>query len=377
MTHASASRRPLVQARLVTLVTLVTLVALAALPASAPATAAQTPSPGQSSGQSPSQTQSPRPSVRAEKTSHDFGVVGIGTDPEIEFSIGNVGAAPLEIKITSVPRGLRLVRLDKTIAPAASGIVRLAVNTFQAGGTPEWHVSVLTNDPEHGALDLAIHADVRTYLVLSPPSARFSFVQYGPEGGTTHVLAAADDSKMEVLGVDSPVDYIKATSRELSPAERLPDFEGRQWQVTLTIAPTAPVGPIGGYVIIRTTHPHQPRAFLPVSGFVRPLFAVTPPAVDLPGVTVSADDARPMLALVVKNFAAEAIEITGVSSDIKGLEGKLISVEPGHTWRVEVRLLPTLASGPFKGTLTLKTASPRVPEVRVPIQGSRIGTGQN
>ncbi len=66
-----------------------------------------------------------------------------------------------------------------------------------------------------------------------------------------------------------------------------------------------------------------------------------------------------------------------MSSDIKGLEGKLISVEPGHTWRVEVRLLPTLASGPFKGTLTLKTASPRVPEVRVPIQGSRIGTGQN
>jgi hypothetical protein len=389
MTHASVVRRSFAQSGVLTFVTIASMTvaapASASLGASASATAivasAQTatpaaaPVPASPSAPSAGQNQGPRPAVRAEKTTHDFGVVGLGTDPEIEFPIVNSGTAPLDIKVTFVPRGLRLVRLDKTIAPGASGAVRLAVDTFQAGGVPEWHVSVLTNDPAHGALDLTIRADVRAYLVLTPPSARFSFVQYGPEGGTTHVLTIADDSATELLGVDSPIDYIKATTRELSAAERLPEFQGKQWQIALTISPDAPVGPIGGYVIIRTTHPHQPRAFLPVSGFVRPLFAVTPPTVDLQGVTVSADDTRPMLALVVKNFATEPIEITGVSSDITGLDAKLIAVDPGHAWRVELRLTAALPNGPFTGTLTLKTASTKVPYVKVPIQGSRIGTG--
>lgn len=314
----------------------------------------------------PSQT----PQLTADKVTHDFGTVGLGTSPEIDFPIRNTGKAPLELTISYVPHGLRLVTLDRTIAPAATGNVRLGVDSFQAGSTTEWHVNVLSNDPAHGSLELTIKADVRAYLALTPSSARFTFVQYGPEGGTTHVLSAVDDSPLEVLGVDSPVDYIRATVRELKGKERVADADGRQWQISLTISATAPVGPISGFVVVRTNHPHQPRAFLPVSGFVRPLFAVTPPSVDLSGMVASSPD-KPILSLVVKNFGADPLALTGASSDIAGLDATIVPVDGGHIWHVDLRLSPEGPKGPFKGTLTLKTSSKNVPELKVPIQGSR------
>jgi Protein of unknown function (DUF1573) len=306
------------------------------------------------------------PKAVVDKTTHDFGTVGLGTMPEIDFPIHNTGPAPLQLTITYLPRGLRLVNVDKAIPPGGTGNVRVGIDTFSAGNSTEWHVNVLTNDPDHGSIDLTIKADVRQFLALTPPSARFTFVQFGAEGGTTHVLSAVDQQPLEVLGVDSPFDYIHATSRELTGKDRVADIDGRQWQIALTILPTAPVGPISGYVVVRTNHPQQPRAFLPVSGFVRPLFAVTPPSVNLSGM-VAITPAVPLLSLVVKNFGADPLELTSASSDITGLVATILPTEAGHVWRVELRLSPA-APQTMKGTLLLKTTSKNVPELTVPIQ---------
>ena len=184
------------------------------------------------------------------------------------------------------------------------------------------------------------------------------------------MLAAIDGAKFEVTGVESPLTYITAKWRELKANERAPELEGRQWQIDLTISPKAPVGPIGGFVIVRTNHPKQPRAFLPVTGFVRPLFAVTPFRVNLPAVR-TADLDKPVAVLVVKNFGADALELTSAKSDIAGLEAKIMPVEAGHHWRVEVRLAPAMPGGAFKGTLRLATTSKQVPELTVPIEGNR------
>jgi hypothetical protein len=302
--------------------------------------------------------------------------VGLGTEPATEFTVRNAGQTPLAIDIPSMPKGLRLLHIDKTIAPAGSGVIRLAVDTFQAGPITTWKVEVTTNDPAKRIVDLTVKADVRAYLAVTPPSARFSFVQFEREGGTSHVLSTIDETNVELLGVDSPFDYITATSRELKGADRVKDTPGRQWRVDLTIKKDAPVGSIGGYVILRTNHPHQPRAFLPVTGFVRPLFAVTPPSVDIPDITPN-DGSAPVLTLVVKNFGSAPIEITRASSDIAGLDAKLIVVEAGHVWRVELRLPSTaggnqMPAGPFAGTLRLQTTSTNVPELKVSIKGSRV-----
>jgi hypothetical protein len=312
------------------------------------------------------------PTAIVSPAEQDLGVIGLGTDPEVTFSIKNDGAAPLTLDVLHVPKGLKLAHADSRIAPAASGAVRFTIETFKAGQTQRWSVSVATNDPAHRVIELVIHGDVRQFLALSPDVARISFVQYGKEGGTSHVLAALDESPMELQGVESPFDYITATSRELKGADRLPDFTGRQWRIDLKISTNAPVGPIGGYVVLRTTHPKQPRAFLSVTGFVRPLFAVTPAAVKLPAAG-PVDGGGPMMTLVVKNFGEEALNVTRVSTDVAGLTPTLVKVDEGHVWRVELRMSGSETGGPFTGTLRLQTSSKNMPEVVVPIEGVRTG----
>jgi hypothetical protein len=318
----------------------------------------------------PPPAEGPRPRAVAPVAPHDLGVVALGADPEVDFTINNAGDVPLEIGVVPLPRGLRMVRADRTIAPKRSGAIRVALDTFQADPTNEFTVRVTTNDPEAPELRFTVKAEVRAYLAMSPPAARFAFVQFGAEGGTKHVLAATDGAKFDLIGVESSLNYITAKSRELTTSERVPDLEGRQFQVELTISPKAPVGPVGGYITIKTNHPKQPRTFLPVSGFVRPLFAVTPFRVSLPAVR-TADLEKPVAVLVVKNFGAEALELTGAKSDIAGLDAKILPVEVGHHWRVEVRLAPTMPVGAFKGTLRLATTSKQVPELVVPMEGNR------
>lgn len=318
------------------------------------------------------------PRAAFDKNAHDFGVVGLGTDPIAEFQVRNTGTAPLEIAVSSPPRGLRVVHLDRTIAPKASGTVRFTVDTFQAEPMNDWRVGLTTNDPAQPSVELTLKALVRTFLTVEPYSARFTFVQYGKEGGTAHLIAASDPGgpPLVVTSVDSPFDYIKATFREAKGDERVKEASGRQWRVALTISEVAPVGPIGGYVIVHTNHPRQPRAFLPVTGFVRPLFAVTPPSVDLREVKVAAAPGAaapaPLRTLLVKNFGEEALALKGVSSDLAWLDGTIVETEAGHVWRIELRVRQSAErrTGPFSGTLRLATSSARVPEITVPIQGT-------
>lgn len=322
----------------------------------------------------PAQAQGNQPRAVGPAAPHDFGVVGLGTDPEVDFTINNAGDAPLEIGVVPLPRGLRMVRADRTIAPKRSGVIRIALDTFQADAKTEAIARATTNDPNMPELQFTVKAEIRAYLTVTPPAARFTFVQFGAEGSTRHVLAATDGAKFEVTGVESPLDYITPKWRELKANERTPDVEGRQFQIELTIASKAPVGPIGGYVIARTNHPKQPRAFLPVSGFVRPLFAVTPFRVNLPAVRMP-DLEKPVAVLVVKNFGADALDLTRATSDIAGLDAKILPVEAGHHWRVEVRLSAATPGGAFKGTLRLATTSTQVPELVVPIEGNRADGG--
>jgi hypothetical protein len=305
--------------------------------------------------------------VVIKETVKDLGIVGLGTDREAAFTIENRGTIALEISVKPVAAGLRVVDADRTIAPAASGTVRVAVDTFRAGTTTEWKVEVTTSDPATPSIELTVKADVRNFLTLEPGAARFNFVQYGPEGGTTHIISAQDEAPLEVLGVDSPVDFITAAWRELkTPKERIADLPGRQWRIDLTIKGDAAVGPIGGYAIVRTNHPRQPRAFLSVTGFVRPLFAVTPPSIAL-----SAPPEPGELAfgtLVIKNFGEPALEITKASSDIAGLRATIVPVDAGHTWRVELRRDKAAAGAWTSGTLRLTTTHPKVSELVVPVR---------
>ncbi len=296
----------------------------------------------------------------------DLGIVALGTDPEVHFTIGNDGSAPLTMTPGRLAPGLRLVAIDSPIPPGVHGTVTVQVDTFATADTSEWTIPLVTNDPARNTVVLQLRADVRTYILVTPPTARFSYVQHEREGGTTHVVGAAGHPDFRVLRAESPWPFLDVSVSEAAAATRPEGTEGPLWHVTLTIRRTAAVGPLAGAVVVHTNHPLQPRAWLPVSGFVRPLIGVTPPEVALPSAGAPGHPAE--TTVIVTNFGEGPLDLTSVVTTLDGVSHAIEAVQAGRRWRIVLRVGTAAGSGPLDGQLVVRTSRDDVPGVVVPIR---------
>ena len=92
---------------------------------------------------------------------------------------------------------------------------------------------------------------------------------------------AFDDSPMRITKVESPYDFIETSFREARP---------RSWRRTPPASssgasrpgsrPRPRSAPLTGFLVVHVDHPKQKIVKLPINGFVRPMFAVTPAAAD-------------------------------------------------------------------------------------------------
>ena len=126
---------------------------------------------------------------------------------------------------------------------------------------------------------------------------------------------------------------------------------------------------LADHVRIVTNHPKQRLVTIPVSGFVRPVIAVTPASADFGQVELKEPLTR---TLNVRNFATEAIKITAADSTVAGMKTAIEPVQDGREYTIKVTLASGMPKGPFQGTITLRTDSPKKPAITVPIEGSVI-----
>ena len=201
--------------------------------------------------------------------------------------------------------------------------------------------------------------------MIRPGQARYVFVQRIRDGLIAQTVWATDGGDFRVVGLESPHPFLRATFREARPEERRSDVPGRQWRVELTLPADAPVGPLGGHLVIRVDHPRQKAVLVPVSGFVRPLFAVTPPAAHLGSVRVGA-----RLSLHVKSFAEEPVSLVEAASDVPGVRAELTPIEPGRAYRLRLTLEAGVPAGEVTGSVRIRTDSPRQPVIEIPLSGT-------
>ena len=309
-----------------------------------------------------------KPKAVAVEPIKDLGTVPKGEKIVNDFVIRNEGDAVLEITNVQPACGCTVAEFDKTIAPGQTGKVHAVVETTTFSGPISKGVSVFTNDPENPQIELTIRAKVEPYIAVKPGYARYVTVQgETKEGNIGQTLWAPDGSDFTVTGVDSPWPFLKVSFREAKPEERNADAKGKQWRVEMLLSNDAKVGALSDYVTIHTDHPKQKLVQIPVSGFVRPVVAVTPPNADFGRIELKEPLRK---ALNIRNFATEPIKVTGVDPSLpKGIETKLEPLEEGREYQVRIILNPELAKGPFNGKLTIHTDSPKVPTLEVELKG--------
>jgi len=298
----------------------------------------------------------------------DVGSVAKGDNAAHDFAIKNEGTGDLQITNVQPACGCTVARYDKTIAPGKTGSVHVLVDTTTFSGAIAKYVTVYTNDPDNPQIQLTVKAKVEPYIAIKPGYARFIVVRgEAQQGVITQSLSATDGQSFDITGVDSPMPALKVTYHEATGKDRQPDAKGKQWRVDMALSnDTAPVGAIATYVTVHTTHPKQKLVEIPVSGFVRPIIAVTPPVADFGKLDLK-EPRR--FTFDLKNYATEQIKLTSIDTGGKAVGAELQPVEPGRHYSVHLTLRPDMAKGPFEGKLMVHTDSPKIPVVEVAYRG--------
>lgn len=310
----------------------------------------------------------PHPKAVAIEPVKDAGSIAKGDKVTQDFQIRNDGAVPLEITDVKPACGCTVASFDKTIAPGKIGTVHLVVDTVTFNGPVSKGVTVYTNDPANPQIELTVRAKVDPYIAVKPGYARYNLVRNEAKEGTiVQTLWAPDGSPMDIVKVDSPFPFLTVSFREAQEGERQPDVKVKQWRVEMLMSNDAPVGPLTGYVMVHTNHPKQKLVEIPVSGFVRPVMAVTPPKADFGKLEIKEPVRK---SLDVRNFATEPIKVIGVDTSGQGIEAKLDPLEEGRDYAVRVILNPSMPKGPFHGKLIIRTDSPKTPVLEVELTGT-------
>jgi hypothetical protein len=295
-------------------------------------------------------------------------VVGLGEDAVGEVLVRNEGGRPLTLE-AHLPRGTRVEGLVPELKPGESVRLRFVVNTFEAEGNRRQTWALVTNDPDRPRVLVTLEVDVRPFLVARPGYARYITVQHAREGTISQTIASTDGADFRVLRVESGVAALRIEFREATAGEREPAWPGRQWRVMTTLASDAPVGPIIGPIMVYTDHPRQKRVLIPLSGFVRPMLAVTPSEARIGDVKRTRTDP---VRFFVRNFAEEEIELTSASTDVAAVKAEIAPIERGRSWNLNLFIMPGSPVGPFEGKVVLHTASPKIPSLELPLRGRLV-----
>ena len=333
----------------------------AAVPAAAKA-------PALASAASAANSAATHPKAVAVSPIKDVGSVPKGEKITQDFEIRNDGSTDLVISDVKPACGCTVANYDRTIAPGKTGKVHVVVDTANFSGPVAKGVTVFTNDASNPQVELTVRAKIEPYIAVKPGFARYTIVKdEAKEGTIVQTLYTPDGSPMDIVKVDSPWPYLSVSFREAQEGERLPDVKVKQWRVETKLSSDAPVGPLAGYVTVHTSHAKQKLVEIPVSGFVRPVLAVTPPRADFGQIDVKEPQRR---VLDVKNFATEPIKVIGVDPPGQGIEAKVEPLEEGREYTVRLTLNSGMAKGPFHGKLTIHTDSPKSPVLEVELVGT-------
>jgi uncharacterized protein DUF1573 len=307
------------------------------------------------------------PKLVVDETRKEIGLVEHGDVLEHDFVLRNEGTAPLAISEVTQECPCFTVTFDKTIPPGASGKVHVRFDTQGYNGQTARSVLVHSNDPAAPRKRLTLATDIRSHVSMLPGYARFIYVQHEEVGTIAQTLWPLDGHDFKILEVKSPYPYLEVSFREPTESERSPEGKGRQWRVETRLKPDAAVGPLKDYVEIRTDHPRDRLIRLPVSGFVRPIFAVTPAKWDFG--SLGGSNLTRRARFEVENFATQPIGLAKVETGIPGTSATIEPVTDGRRYNVILQLSPEMPKGPFQSRMRIYTASPQAPVLEVELTG--------
>jgi hypothetical protein len=309
------------------------------------------------------------PKLTVDPTIIDLGAVSQGDVKDVSFTLRNEGDATLTVKAVRPTCGCTVVDYVKTVAPGSEGAVKAKLDTAGFKGPISKSILVMTDDPINPTMTLAIKADVKPYIeVLPRPLVRFNALQLEAVEQKVVIAATERTKGFKITKVTSDNDAITPEFRKLEAAEMVEGKAEPQYELTLTLAADAPVGPLNSVVTVETDSAKARKIQVRVFGVVRALLQVSPPELQFGAVNASEKPARTLV--VVNNKVGEAIEIVDAAIDDPSFEADVKPIEAGRRYHVAVSVKEGATTGVKDATLTLRTTDDGMKTVTVPVRAS-------
>ncbi len=200
---------------------------------------------------------------------YDFGSMLRHAKGEHDFTIRNIGDAPLELSVLRTTCKCTLGELENsTLQPGESTVVHMAWNAKTSGSRFQQTATISTTDPYHGELALQIVGDVVDRLMAEPSSWNAGEISTSESIEKTCVIYSRLDFDIqlketrwleEVRGADVSLD-VQPIPVDSETALRHPDTR-QAFQATLKVSPGLSPG-LFSHVAILEFEPVEPQEIL-------------------------------------------------------------------------------------------------------------------
>lgn len=294
----------------------------------------------------------------------NFGEVWQGQPARGEFTVKNVGSAPLTVDVRSGCGCTLATRPKSPLAPGESSTFSATYDTQKYLGGANKTVTVTTNDPAHASVTVPIRGNVRPLYLASP----------------------TNNVNLQMIGTDKPASqtlrlenrYEKPMHLKLKPDQDFGVFEvklaevepGKAYDLTVTTRPPLPVGFSRTVVHLDTGLEISPEVLIQVSANAQPLLFASPPRL-----YVAAGRDRPAQQVIrLQSRTEEPVEISKIEAIPESVKFELLPAEPHTAGQVSYRqirvTLPPLEEIPETGgklVIHVEKVEPQYQTIEVPI----------
>jgi len=270
-----------------------------------------------------------------------------------------------------VARGVRMTADEAMTAPkpflahvdgdhfvTVTGADRLYVYVCDpAGDDAPWSLSFFRKRFTGAALLLALPRESKARLIVEPEAIDFGVVPRGERVAREFTVRNAGGTTLRILRVVSACDYV-TTKLEKDVLER-----GESCKLSVEVDTSGRLGPTNVRIRVGSNDPGGER-FLSLSGVVRAEFDWSPNQLDL-GLLDPGQEGEVRVTFVGSGDAFSGL--TEASSSEGWLTPSAERAEEDGQWTVRVHYRAPDGPGVHVGEVVVKTGSPGLAEVRIPV----------
>ncbi len=308
----------------------------------------------------PDEAKQPQPAIRSDKLLQDFGRTWVDQPLRHDFTLSNVGDAPLLIHQVEPPYGVSIVGdMPRKIGPGASATLSVNIDPESLRGPYDRSVAVLSNDPDQPRLMLNMRGECRRYVDVTPAAAGFG-----------RIAADAFSERVITLksNVDEPLRLTLANDRSSDGKfawDLVETVEGREYKLFVNTMPPLGKGTLRTDIVLNTNLEKQKEIRTSAYAIVPGRIELTPVLVPLPSPNNAASTTSQVLHF--SNSGQNDVAIESVTCSDSRLACTTSTLIPGRRYRFIVKFPPNYALPEGGARLSIKTDDAEQPVIEVPI----------